>query len=150
MSTALFWHRRDLRIEDNAGLYKALKYNELVIPVFVFDQTILEHLPHNDQRVLFIHQEIASLKKEYQQYGSDLHVVYGDAKIEIPKLVQQHKASRVYTNRDYEPSAISRDQFLFDELQKSHIEFIGAKDQVIFEKNEVVKDDGKPYTIYTP
>ncbi|MBM3916361.1 MAG: deoxyribodipyrimidine photo-lyase [Sphingomonadales bacterium] len=150
MSTALFWHRRDLRIEDNAGLYKALKNNELVIPVFVFDQTILEHLPQNDQRVLFIHQEIASLKKEYQQYGSDLHVVYGDAKIEIPKLVQQHKASRVYTNRDYEPRAISRDQFLFDELQKSHIEFIGAKDQVIFEKNEVVKDDGKPYTIYTP
>ncbi|MFM6946347.1 MAG: cryptochrome/photolyase family protein [Flavobacteriales bacterium] len=150
MSTALFWHRRDLRIQDNAGLYKALKNNTEVVPVFVFDQTILEHLPQNDQRVLFIHQEIVRLKKEYQQYGSDLLVVYGDPKIEILKLVQQHNASRVYTNRDYEPSAISRDQFLFDDLQKSQIEFIGAKDQVIFEKNEITKDDGLPYTIYTP
>lgn len=150
MSTALFWHRRDLRIEDNAGLYKALKNNSEVVPVFVFDQTILTHLAKNDQRVLFIHQEIQRLKKAYQNDGGDLIVVFGDPRVEIVKLAQQFKASRVYTNRDYEPSAISRDQFLFDELQKSQIEFIGAKDQVIFEKNEVVKDDGKPYTIYTP
>lgn len=150
MSTALFWHRRDLRIEDNAGLYKALKNNTAVVPVFVFDQTILTHLAKNDQRVLFIYQEIQRLKKAYQNDGGDLMVVFGDPRIEIVKLAQQFKVSRVYTNRDYEPSAISRDQFLFDELQKSQIEFIGAKDQVIFEKNEVVKDDGKPYTIYTP
>lgn len=150
MSTALFWHRRDLRIEDNAGLYKALKNNSEVVPVFVFDQTILTQLPRNDQRVLFIYQEIQRLKKEYQHAGGDLIVVFGDPRVEIVKLAQQLNAQRVYTNRDYEPSAISRDQFLYDELQKSHIEFIGAKDQVIFEKNEVIKDDGKPYTIYTP
>lgn len=150
MSTALFWHRRDLRIEDNAGLYKALKNNSEVVPVFVFDHTILTHLAKNDQRVLFIYQEIQRLKKEYQHAGGDLIVVFGDPRVEIVRLAQQFKVSRVYTNRDYEPSAISRDQFLYDELQKSQIEFIGAKDQVIFEKNEVVKDDGKPYTIYTP
>jgi deoxyribodipyrimidine photo-lyase len=150
MSTALFWHRRDLRIEDNAGLYKALKNNSEVVPVFVFDHTILTHLAKNDQRVLFIYQEIQRLKKAYQHGGGDLIVVFGDPRVEIVRLAQQFKVSRVYTNRDYEPSAISRDQFLFDELQKSQIEFIGAKDQVIFEKNEVVKDDGKPYTIYTP
>ncbi len=150
MSTALFWHRRDLRIEDNAGLYKALKNNSEVVPVFVFDHTILTHLAKNDQRVLFIYQEIQRLKKAYQHGGGDLIVVFGDPRVEIVRLAQQFKVSRVYTNRDYEPSAISRDQFLYDELQKSQIEFIGAKDQVIFEKNEVVKDDGKPYTIYTP
>lgn len=150
MSTALFWHRRDLRIEDNAGLYKALKNNSEVVPVFVFDLTILTHLAKNDQRVLFIYQEIQRLKKAYQHGGGDLIVVFGDPRVEIVRLAQQFKVSRVYTNRDYEPSAISRDQFLFDELHKSQIEFIGAKDQVIFEKNEVVKDDGKPYTIYTP
>ena len=76
MSTALFWHRRDLRIQDNAGLYKALKNNTEVVPVFVFDQTILEHLPQNDQRVLFIHQEIARLKKEYQQFNKPIVLEY--------------------------------------------------------------------------
>lgn len=150
MSTALFWHRRDLRIQDNAGLYKALKNNTAVIPVFIFDSSILSLLPKNDQRVLFIHQEIQKIKESYTALGSDLVVIYGDPKIEIPKLVQQFKATKVYTNRDYEPSALARDQSIFEQLQKVDVEFIGAKDQVIFEKNEITKDDGLPYTIYTP
>ena len=150
MSTALFWHRRDLRISDNAGLYKALKQSTQVIPVFVFDRTILGLLPKNDQRVLFIHQEIQKLKESYRALGSDLAVVYGDPKAEILSLAKKFGVSKVYTNRDYEPNALARDQYLFDQLQKEQIEFIGAKDQVIFEKNEVTKDDGLPYTIYTP
>ena len=150
MSTALFWHRRDLRIQDNAGLYKALKNNTAVIPVFIFDSSILGLLPRNDQRVLFIHQEIQKIKESYTALGSDLVVIYGDPKIEIPKLVQQFKATKVYTNRDYEPSALARDQYIFEQLQMVDVEFIGAKDQVIFEKNEITKDDGLPYTIYTP
>lgn len=150
MSTALFWHRRDLRIHDNAGLYKALKNNTAVIPVFIFDSSILGSLPKNDQRVLFIHQEIQKIKESYNALGSDLVVRYGDPIIEIPKLVQQFSATKVYTNRDYEPNALARDQNLFEQLQKVDVEFIGAKDQVIFEKNEITKDDGLPYTIYTP
>lgn len=150
MNTALFWHRRDLRIEDNAGLYKALKNNTAIVPVFIFDETILKHLPKNDQRVLFIHQELAALKKAYQNFGSDLIVVHGDPKVEILQLAKHFNAKRVYANRDYEPNALSRDHYLNEHLQKENIEFIGAKDQVIFEKNEVLKDDNKPYTIYTP
>ncbi len=150
MNTALFWHRRDLRIEDNAGLYKALKNNTAIVPVFIFDITILKHLPKNDQRILFIHQELEALKKAYQNLGSDLIVVYGDPKVEIMQLAKHFNAKRVYANRDYEPNALNRDHYLNEHLQRENIEFIGAKDQVIFEKNEVLKDDNKPYTIYTP
>jgi len=150
MSTALFWHRRDLRITDNAGLFKALKSCQSVHAVFVFDQTILTHLPKNDQRVLFIYQNIKALKNAYQQLGSDLTVLYGDPLNVIPELAQKLEVSCVYTNRDYEPRAIERDQHVFEALKSMQIDFKGAKDQVIFEKGEVVKDDGKPYTIYTP
>jgi deoxyribodipyrimidine photo-lyase len=150
MSTALFWHRRDLRIHDNAGLYKALEQSSKVIPVFIFDCTILDLLPKNDQRVLFIHQELNKMKQAYRSLGSDMVVLYGDPKVDIPNLAFKYNANAVYTNRDYEPNAIARDQLLFEELKAAQIAFIGAKDQVIFEKNEVTKDDGLPYTIYSP
>ncbi len=150
MSTALFWHRRDLRIHDNAGLFKALEQSSEVIPVFIFDRTILDLLPKNDQRVLFIHQELNKVKQAYRSLGSDMVVLYGDPKVEIPNLARKYSANVVYTNRDYEPNAIARDQLLFEELKAAQIAFIGAKDQVIFEKNEVTKDDGLPYTIYSP
>lgn len=150
MSAALFWHRRDLRIADNTGLFKALKATQNVHSVFIFDENILTHLPQNDQRVLFIYQNIIALKNAYQQLGSDLTVLYGDPLKLLPELAQKLQVSCVYTNRDYEPRAIERDQHVFDALKSIHIDFKGAKDQVIFEKGEVVKDDGKPYTIYTP
>lgn len=150
MSTALFWHRRDLRIHDNAGLYKALEQSSKVIPVFIFDRTILDLLPKNDQRVLFIHHELNKMKQAYRSLGSDMVVLYGDPKVDIPNLAFKYNANAVYTNRDYEPNAIARDQLLFEELKAAQIAFIGAKDQVIFEKNEVTKDDGLPYTIYSP
>jgi deoxyribodipyrimidine photo-lyase len=150
MSTALFWHRRDLRIHDNAGLYKALEQSSKVIPVFIFDRTILDLLPKNDQRVLFIHQELNKMKQAYRSLGSDIVVLYGDSKVEIPNLARKYNANAVYTNRDYEPNAISRDQHIFEALQAAQISFIGAKDHVIFEKNEVTKDDGLPYSIYSP
>ncbi|MBI3239897.1 MAG: deoxyribodipyrimidine photo-lyase, partial [Flavobacteriia bacterium] len=101
--TTLFWHRRDLRITDNAGLYKALKNGVPVQPVFIFDTTILDHLPKNDQRVLFIHGELAALKKHYQELGSDLLIVVGNPIDKIPELVKRFNAEAVYTNRDYEP-----------------------------------------------
>jgi deoxyribodipyrimidine photo-lyase len=146
----LFWHRRDLRIDDNAGLFKALKENDQVQPVFIFDSMILSELPCNDQRVRFIHQEIQSLKKEYQELDSDLKVYFGNPIELIPSIAQQHRCSAVYTNRDYEPYALERDKQIFASLEELGISFIGTKDHVIFEKSEVTKDDGLPYTIFTP
>ena len=148
--TALFWHRRDLRIDDNKGLFEALKQNEIVNPIFIFDKSILDKLPNNDQRILFIYQEIESLKKSYQDLGSDLWVYYGEPSEIIPKIAQESNCSSVYFNNDYEPYALQRDEEIQVSLNKIKIEFIGKKDHVIFEKNEVLKDDGKPYTIFTP
>ena len=148
--TALFWHRRDLRIDDNKGLFEALKQNEIVHPIFIFDKSILDKLPNNDQRILFIYQEIESLKKSYQNLGSDLWVYYGEPSEIIPKIAQELNCSSVYFNNDYEPYALQRDQEIQSSLNNIKIEFIGKKDHVIFEKNEVLKDDGKPYTIFTP
>ena len=148
--TALFWHRRDLRIDDNKGLFEALKQNEIVHPIFIFDKSILDKLPNNDQRILFIYQEIESLKKSYQNLGSDLWVYYGEPSEIIPKIAEELNCSSVYFNNDYEPYALQRDQEIQVSLNNIKIEFIGKKDHVIFEKNEVLKDDGKPYTIFTP
>jgi len=148
--TALFWHRRDLRINDNKGLFEALKQNEIVHPIFIFDKSILDKLPNNDQRILFIYQEIESLKKSYQNLGSDLWVYYGEPSEIIPKIAQELNCSSVYFNNDYEPYALQRDQEIQVSLNNIKIEFVGKKDHVIFEKNEVLKDDGKPYTIFTP
>jgi deoxyribodipyrimidine photo-lyase len=146
----LFWHRRDLRIEDNAGLYKALKLGSEVQPIFIFDTSILEELPKNDQRVLFIYQEIQRLKSEYSALGSDLLVYYGNPLSVFKELIKKATVSYVVTNRDYEPYALERDKAVFEFLQQHNIEFLGAKDHVIFEKNEVLKDDGEPYKVFTP
>lgn len=147
---ALFWHRRDLRIHDNAGLHKALLSGQTIQPVFIFDSTILDQLPRNDQRVVFIHQELEKLKKSYQEHGADLIVRYGDPRQLILALVTEFNATTVYTNRDYEPCARERDEYLFKELNEQQVELIGSKDHVIFEKNEVLKNDGTPYTVFTP
>lgn len=146
----LYWHRRDLRIDDNAALYKALKTGSNVLPVFIFDNNILDDLPKDDQRVLFIHQTIEQLKSQYQSYGSDLQVYYGNPIELIPQIAFKNKVSTVYVNRDYEPYALKRDKQVYDLLKLKGIEFLGAKDHVVFEKNEILKADGKPYTVYTP
>jgi deoxyribodipyrimidine photo-lyase len=149
-NTALFWHRRDLRMNDNHGLFKALTSGLKVIPVFIFDKTILSKLKPDDQRVIFIYKQIEKLKNQYQQLGSDLHVYYGNPTDLIPQIAQEKNVQKVFTNRDYEPNALQRDTTVFELLKSKSIEFIGAKDHVIFEKNEVLKDDGKPYTVFTP
>ncbi len=150
MNKSIFWHRRDLRIEDNAGLYKALKSSQNVQPIFIFDKNILDKLPQNDQRVLFIHSYVSKLKKAYQELGSDLLVFYGKPLEIIPQIAVEWKVDAVFTNRDYEPYALERDKTMFEILKEKNIDFQGAKDHVIFEKNEVLKDDGLPYTVFTP
>lgn len=146
----LFWHRRDLRIKDNSGLFNALTSGFKVQPVFIFDKKILSSLPPNDQRVVFIHQEIKKIKKAYQDLGSDLIVHYGDPIDLIPSLAATLNCEQVFTNADYEPYARQRDQAIKEKLQEQAAKLIEIKDHVIFEKSEITKDDGLPYTVYTP
>lgn len=147
----IFWHRRDLRIHDNAGLYHALKSKYPVLPVFIFDRNILDKLEDKDDaRVSFIHQQLQELKKQYEQSGSTLHVFYGKPNEIWKEIVNTYSVKEVYCNRDYEPYAQERDKSVFEFLSSQNIPFKGFKDHVIFEKNEVLKDDGKPYTVYTP
>ena len=147
---AIFWHRRDLRIEDNAGLYKALRESQQVQPVFIFDKLILDGLPKNDKRVLFIHQELKRLQAEYNELGADLKVFYGNPIDIIPKLCKDNSVNSVFVNRDYEPYALKRDSEMLQILLDDGVAFFGSKDHVIFEKSEIVKNDDKPYTIFTP
>ncbi|HCW06284.1 MAG TPA: deoxyribodipyrimidine photolyase, partial [Cytophagales bacterium] len=145
--TTLFWFRRDLRITDNAGLYHALKNESKVLPIFIFDTEILNQLDDkHDKRVDFIHQSLAKLKGELEQLGSSLLVLHGNP-VEIYSILQP---KAVYCNHDYEPYAIDRDFAIKESLAKQDIPFHSYKDQVIFEKLEVVKDDGSPYTVFTP
>jgi len=147
----VFWFRRDLRLDDNAGLYHALKSGQPVLPLFIFDTEILAQLQDKDDaRVTFIYETIELLHKELQSHGSSLLVLHDTPANAWEKLVNDFTVTAVYTNHDYEPYAKSRDEEIGKQLQKQGITFKTYKDQVIFEKDEVVKDDGKPYTVYTP
>ncbi|MCC6463533.1 MAG: deoxyribodipyrimidine photo-lyase [Saprospiraceae bacterium] len=148
---ALFWFRRDLRLDDNAALFHALKGKMPVLPVFIFDTQILDDLSDKtDARVTFIHQAVQQLHQELAQLGSTLLVRQG-APLEVWKdLLQEFPVGAVYSNRDYEPYALNRDQSVKDLLQNAKIPFHQHKDHVIFEKDEVLKDDGTPYTVFTP
>ena len=150
MSKAIFWHRRDLRIEDNAGLFKACQTVTNIQPIFIFDTEILNELERNDARVEFIHREIERLAQEYAAHHIHLRVEIGNPIEIIPALAKELNVNLVVTNRDYEPYALQRDKIIFEKLQAEGIDFQGAKDHVIFEKNEVLKGDGTPYTVFTP
>ena len=148
---SVFWFRRDLRLEDNAGLYHALKENETVLPVFIFDTSILSRLEAKaDRRVDFIHQAIHCLDKELIALDSSLTVYHSTPQSAFETLLADYEVSCVYTNHDYEPVARERDDMIEAFLQTRGVEFKSYKDQCIFEKEEVIKDDGKPYTVFTP
>ena len=147
----IFWFRRDLRLDDNAGLYHALKSGNPVLPVFIFDKEILDKLEdEDDARVTFIYDAIDDLNKELYKHGSTLIVLYDKAEHAWDKLLNDYKIATVYTNHDYEPYAKKRDNAIAQKLSKHGIELKTYKDQVIFDRGEVLKDDGKPYTVYTP
>ncbi|UXE67417.1 MAG: deoxyribodipyrimidine photo-lyase [Chryseotalea sp. WA131a] len=146
-TTTLFWLRRDLRLQDNAGLYHALKENAEVLPIFIFDTEILDKLEDKtDLRVAFIHQSLTVMQKQLVEMGSSLLVLHGNP-VEIFKKANP---KAVYTNHDYEPYARNRDEQVKTILEAKGTVFKTFKDQVIFEKEEVTKDDGKPYTVFTP
>lgn len=148
---SFFWYRRDLRLHDNAGLYHALKDVHPVIPVFIFDKNILDKLlDKDDARVTFIYQAIEALKAELREKGSDILVKYGHPEEVWQELMEEYTIQAVYTNRDYEQYALQRDQAVKDLLKEKYTPLYTFKDHVIFEQKEVVKDDGDPYTVFTP
>ncbi|MGB5269866.1 MAG: deoxyribodipyrimidine photo-lyase [Eudoraea sp.] len=148
---SIFWFRRDLRLHDNAGLYNALKGSHPVLPIFIFDTEILQSLPENDARVTFIYDSLQEMRKKMkEQCQSSIGIYYGNPLDIFKNLINQYDIQNVYTNRDYEPYAQKRDNEIAQELKLSGIKFKTFKDQVIFEENEIVKDDGKPYVVYTP
>ncbi|MFL9835952.1 deoxyribodipyrimidine photo-lyase [Flavobacterium sp. ST-75] len=146
----IFWFRRDLRIEDNTGLYEALNSDEKVLPIFIFDKNILDELPKSDARVTFIYELLSDLNKAFKSHNSSLAVFHDTPENVFKKLVSENKIKAVYTNHDYEPYALKRDKAILQLFKDNNIVFKHFKDQVIFEKNEVVKDDGTPYVVYTP
>jgi len=151
MNSALVWFRRDLRDFDHAALYHALKSAQAVYCVFVFDTEILDSLKNKlDRRVEFIWESVRELKTKLQAKGSDLIVQHGKARELIPTLAMQLNIQAVFANRDYEPSAIVRDADIAAQLAKNNITFRDFKDQVIFEKDEILSLSGKPYSIFTP
>ncbi|MEZ0391379.1 MAG: deoxyribodipyrimidine photo-lyase, partial [Pseudobdellovibrionaceae bacterium] len=152
MSLSVFWFRRDLRIEDNAGLYSALKeQGENVRPIFIFDTEILSQVKdHKDARVAFIHQTVADLKAQFQKFNSDLWVFHGKPQKIFGELFEKHRIKAVYCNHDYEPQAIKRDEQIAKLCKSSEAEFKTFKDQVIFEKDEILSRQQTPYTVYTP
>ena len=146
----IFWFRRDLRLEDNKGLFDALSTSKNVLPIFIFDKNILDQLPKDDARVSFIHELLEKLNAELQKKGKTLAVFYGDPLSIFEKLTIENKVEAVFTNQDYEPYARKRDEALVQLLKSKNISFNTSKDQVIFEKSEVVKEDQTPYVVFTP
>jgi len=147
---SVFWFRRDLRLEDNIGLYHALKSSNQVIPLFIFDEDILDDLPKNDARVTFIYESLYRIHKELKTHNSSLLLRNGIVKDVWQDLVEQFNIKAVYFNKDYEPYGIKRDQNIITFLNSKGIPTFTFKDQVIFEENDILKADTQPYTVYTP
>ncbi|MDX1462166.1 MAG: deoxyribodipyrimidine photo-lyase [Marinirhabdus sp.] len=146
----VFWFRRDLRLDDNVGFYKALHGKHPVLPLFIFDKNILGELPKDDARVSFIYDQLQQMRTELQEHGSSLAMYHGSPVSVFKTVCEEFEVQNVITNHDYEPYAKDRDTEVSKWLEEKEIGFYTYKDQVIFEKSEIVKDDGDPYVVYTP
>ena len=147
---SIFWFRRDLRLHDNVALFNALKSGEKVLPIFIFDTSILDKLPKNDARVSFIIKELRSMNEHLKSFDASIDILHGKPIEVFESLIKKYQIASVFTNQDYEPYAIRRDQEILELLKSENISFNSFKDQVIFEKNEITKKDGNPYVVYTP
>lgn len=146
----IFWYRRDLRTHDNTALHEALKTGEKVLPIFIFDKNILGELPKDDARVTFIASLLENINAELKKHNRSLAVFHSTPEAVFSTLLQEHDVTAVYTNHDYEPYARQRDEQIGAHLKGKGVEFKTFKDQVIFEKDDVLKDNGEPYVVYTP
>ena len=150
MATTAFWFRRDLRLKDNTGLYNALKTGQKVLAVFIFDENIIGELPFDDPRTNFIYDSLDNLNNQLLIFGGGLLIRKGKP-VELWKsLITEYKINKIYANHDYEPYAIQRDKEIAQLCNELNIGFKTFKDQVIFEKDDILKPDGKPYTVFTP
>ncbi|EAQ99722.1 cryptochrome/photolyase family protein [Maribacter sp. HTCC2170] len=148
---SVFWFRRDLRLEDNTGLLKALQGPTPVLPIFIFDTEILCQVPKNDARVNFIYNTIETLNTNIKKKHKSSIAIFHGKPIEIfNTLIKKHTIDAVFANHDYEPHALKRDTAIKELLANNSISFHTYKDQVIFEKNEIIKSDKSPYVVYTP
>lgn len=152
METAIsiFWFRRDLRLDDNHGLFKALESQDKILPIFIFDTHIIDELPKDDARISFIHSKLIDIQTNLKKHNSSLLCIKGKPLDVFKDLVKKYTIKKVYTNKDYEPYALKRDQEISQFLLSKGIELLHFKDQVIFEEDEIVKNDGTPYTVFTP
>ncbi len=150
-TVTIHWFRRDLRLEDNSALYHALSNHNNVLPLFIFDTNILDDLKNSaDARLTFIYDRIQLLHKQLRDLGSTIMVEFGEPFEVWEKLINKYDIDAVVTNHDYEPYAIKRDVEIKQLLSSHNIPFSTFKDQVIFEKHEIVKEDGTPYVVFTP
>lgn len=150
-SINIFWFRRDLRLRDNAGFYHALKSGKPVLPLFIFDTVILDKLEDKDDaRVTFIYQSLEAMNEELKKYGSALLIKNSSPKEAFEGLLNDYEVDTVFTNHDYEPYAKQRDEEIGKLLKEKGGRFCTYKDQVIFDRDEIVKSDGAPYTVFTP
>ena len=150
MKISIFWFRRDLRLEDNIALYESISLKKNVLPIFIFDDDILNELPNDDPRVNFIYQTLFDINLVLQKHDTSLLILKGKLEDVWSKLIQKYTIESVFINKDYEPYAIKRDQKLGEVLKSNGIELHSFKDQVVFEESEVVKANGEPYTVFTP
>ena len=150
MEISIFWFRRDLRLEDNTALFEALSKKTNILPIFIFDEEILNELPENDPRVYFIYHTLSAIHQKLSENSSSLLILKGKIETVWKKLIQKFSIKSVFINKDYEPYAISRDKKIAQLLAENNIELISYKDQVIHEESEVRKPDGTPYTVFTP
>lgn len=146
----IFWFRRDLRLHDNHGLYEALSGDDEILPIFIFDSNILAELPKNDARVTLIHSLLDRMQQQLKALGKSMAVFHDEPEKVFAKLIKENDIKAVYTNHDYEPYARKRDKAIKQLLNDNNIDFHTFKDHVIFECDEVVKDDGTLYVVYTP
>ncbi len=147
----IFWFRRDLRLHDNRGFFEALQSDLPVLPVFIFDKNILDKLnARDDARVTFIHKQVQKIKNALEEAGSSLKVVFSTPLEAFEILIEEFNIHKVFANKDYEPETTNRDNEINAFLQSRNIGFSMYKDHVIFEENDIVKDNGEPYTVFTP
>lgn len=147
----IFWYRRDLRLYDNVGLHYALNSGYPVLPIFIFDKGILANFENvRDRRVDYIQQALTQINETLKSYNSSLNTYYGSPKAIFEQLNLDFDIQEVYCNRDYEPQAINRDKEIYAFFESQDIRLRAFKDQVIFDKQDILKNDGKPYSVYTP
>lgn len=148
---SIFWFRRDLRLEDNTGLYHAYEQEKNVLPLFIFDRNILDELEDKkDGRVTFIHNQIKKISEDLKSFDSSLLVKYGKPLEIWQQLLEEYEVENVYTNRDYEPYAKERDEAVKKLLKSNGVQFLDFKDQVVFEKDEIQNGSGGFYKVFTP